>query len=123
VACGFLTIGGREVKEAERIMLHARSAGLPTHLDQLDCARGLWVDYHLAYAGGDAELLLEEAAKTRRCVGYFAHVPGWSPDGHRALLLRRQDRLHDRLSNALFAVLGAALALVAQWVAKRLGLG
>ena len=124
LGCGFLTIGGREVSETVCIMLNARGgAGLPGQLDQLDCDRGLWVDYHLAYIAPDEQLLLEEATKSRRCPGYFAHVAGWSLEGHRALLLRRQDRLRDLLSNAFFALLGAALALMVQCVVKRLGLG
>jgi hypothetical protein len=124
IDCGFLTIGGREVSETERILLDNRGvAGLPGHLDQLDCDRGLWVDYHLAYYAADEQLLLKEATNIRRCHGYFAHVAGWSPEGHRTLLLRRQDRFRDHVSDAIFALLGAALALAVQWVAKRLSLG
>lgn len=121
-ACGFLTIAGRELKDAERIMLETPSGVAPRNPDQLECSRSLWTDYDLGYSGGDVALLLEEATKQRKCRGYFKYCPGWPPEGHRDLLLRSQDRRHDRFNNILFTLLGALLALAVQWVAKRFGL-
>lgn len=65
---------------------------------------------------------MEEATTARRCPGYFKYVPGWSPDLHRSLILRREDRRHDRVNNAIFALFGALLALAAQYLSKILGL-
>lgn len=120
--CGFLTIAGRELNDADRVMLETASGVTPSNLDQLACSRGFWTDYDLTYASGDAGLLLEEATKQRKCRGYFKYCPGWPPEGHRDLLLRSQDRRHDRLNNFLFTLLGALLALAAQWVSRKLGL-
>jgi len=120
--CGFLTIADRELTDAQRVMIATPSLAVtPSNLEQLTCSRGLWRDYDLTYSGGDAGLAVEEATKERKCRGYFEYCPGWPPEGHRDLLLRSQDRRHDRLNNTLFTLLGALVALAAQWVAKRLG--
>lgn len=123
VDCGFLAIkGSREVITTDRTLVIAQNAGLPGDLASFDCSLGLW-DVDLLYSERTADLALDEATKQRHCRGYLKYRSGWSPEGHRTLQMRSEDRRSDRITNVIFLLLGAALALLTQWVAKLLGLG
>lgn len=118
--CGFLALGDAEVSEASRAELAARGMAGGPSLDQLRCSRSLWVAYDLAYAETDVEGVYKELLEEDRrcCRGFMWHRPGFPPSEHRDLVLRKLDSWQ----KLLFAVLGAALALLVQWADKLLEL-
>lgn len=128
IECGFLTSCGLEVRESDRVLIKAATdAGslretLPANPRQLDCHRGLWVGPELNYTYLSVPQAISEATRKRFCRGYHRHEKGWAPAEHRDLVLRRRDRWYTVVSGLLFALLGAGLTLLAQWVAKLLSL-
>jgi hypothetical protein len=117
--CGFLALGDEETTSTNRILLHARGvAGCPP-LEGLRCSRSLWVEYDLTYCGVNADALFHEVGKQRReCEGFFRYRPGWSPGGHQDLL----SKALETKQKVLFVLLGSLLTLLAEWLAKLLGL-
>lgn len=117
--CGFLALGQSEVSTAERVMLGDPSIAVQPRWENVNCQRSLWVDYELTYVEPCYEGVRDEISRSRReCDGFYAYRPGWSPAGHRELLLKFQERR----SNILFLLLGSALTLLGTWLAKHLGL-
>ena len=112
--CGFLALGDNEASTADRMMLCARGVVLPA-LDELHCSRSLWVFYELTYVQLDVGGIFDELGKQRRrCKGFFRYRPGWSPEGHQALLLRSGDTR----KNILILVLSSVLAFISGWLVK-----
>jgi len=123
--CGFLSLRSDEVTRADRVMLSARgrAGGCPS-LNILDCSRSLWIDYDLTYVATDAGAIFDEVERDRRsCEGFFKYKPGWSPGGHKDLLLKA---LAFR-QKVFFVVLGVFVTFLATWLGpqllKLLGLG
>jgi hypothetical protein len=80
--CGFLAIQEAEVSPANRILLTAKTAGLPTRAPQ--CFRKQWVNYDLNGCEGYSEELWDELAKSREkeCAYFLWHIPGLTPTQH-----------------------------------------
>jgi len=121
--CGFLGSDDFEVRKSDRILLACRGqAGCPP-LDKLHCDRNLWVDYELGIFDSGREGLFDEVNKKRRpCEGFLRYRPGWTPSGHRTLLQNKLERRDKILISATSAIGAAVLALVGDWLLKRLGL-
>lgn len=112
--CGFLSLGDAEVTAAQRTMLHLRSQN---GIANLNCARSRWESYDLEYSGPDAEGIFNELEVDRRsCQEFLLYRPGWTPNGHKEILLKKLETQQ----KILFAVLGSLLTLFAAWVTKKL---
>jgi len=126
--CGFLSFGeDTEVSTADRILLHAvkESPKLPP-VDELCCSRKSWVDYDLIYGATDTGGIIDEIQKDRRdCQAFFRYWPGWSPSGHRDLLLKafeKRQKVFFTVLGVFLGALGSLLTRLGDWVAKGLGL-
>jgi hypothetical protein len=116
--CGFLTIRTREVTQAQRVMLASRgeSAAMPTHSEQTDCFRNLWVEYDLNYWEPSLEGVFDELKRSRdKCVGFFPYESGFTPAQHLERQEgRRREKLQWRIARLGFfgALLGALIGSV-----------
>ena len=130
--CGFLCTGkDGEVSRADRGMLSFVSgkrglAGCPDPT-YIWCSRSLWIESEIAYSPPNAEVILHEMQKQRRhCEGFFRYGPGWSPSGHKDLLLRAEDKRGKiyltLLAASVGGIFGSFCTLATQWLTKHLGL-
>lgn len=120
--CGFLALGTSEVSEADRFRLASRgSTGYPP-LDQLCCARSLWVEYDLMYVSTNADALFKELEADRRgCSGFLRHRKGWRPSEHKDLLSKALETRQKIRFTIFGAILGLLVTLLATWISRLLG--
>lgn len=96
IECGFLTIQGRELSRAERIMLasHGTSAVMPADCEQTQCFKGLWVEYDLIYAIPDFQGVRKEIERNRDdCPGFMPYEAGFTPEQHLEIQLNAEKLL------------------------------
>lgn len=126
--CGFLTIKGRELTQAERFMLstRGRSAVMPANTEQTGCSKNLWVDYELTYFGDSEDGVFEEIERPRRkCPGFFWHEHGFTPAQHlEHQEQRRREQLQWKIAilgffgGVLGALIGSFLRDLPHWIAS-----
>lgn len=116
--CGFLTIRGYELTQADRVMLRTRgqSAVMPADPEQTGCYRNCWTDYDLTYSGDSLNGVFEELGRPRqKCPGFFQYEPGFTPaqDLERQEE-RRREQVQWRTAKVGFwgAFLGALIGVV-----------
>jgi len=126
--CGFLTIEGRELSGAERIMLELAtgrvSAGMPANPELTWCAKKLWTGYELNYASNSLNGVLEEIDRPRQnCPGFMRHEAGYTPAQHFELQKqRRRERLQWRIAmlgffgGVLGGFIGSFLRDIPHWL-------
>lgn len=111
--CGFLALGGKEVSDAARIEISSPSSGSQPDWRKLWCHCNRWVSYELIYAGPSYEGLQEELRADRRtCDSFLRYRHGWSPDEHRALVLKKEEVRVRVLLLLLGSVLGFVLGFL-----------
>jgi hypothetical protein len=97
--CGFLTIEGRELSSAERIMLVANAGVMPAHPERTRCVKKLWAMYDLTYLGDCFQGVIDELERPRDgCKGFFSYQPGFTPEEHRQFQIRTPDFLANDLN-------------------------
>jgi hypothetical protein len=124
--CGFLTIEGRELSEAERIMLGTRgvSAVMPANPELTRCARSRWTEYELTYPSNSLDGVFEVIDRPREgCPEFLQHEGGYTPAQHFELQEQRRRERHEwriaRLGffgGVLGAFIGSFLRDIPHWV-------
>lgn len=100
--CGFLTIEGRELWQADRDELgtyrhtnrgvYWESGVMPAHPERTQCFKHLWVGYDLTYIDYSADGVVDELERPRgEC--FFPYQEGFTPEEHRQFLIRTPDFL------------------------------
>lgn len=110
LACGFLTVRGREISATERQGLVAERA--PADAEHMRCYLELW---HEIKPDSGLPDVLREVQTLRTCTGYFAHEPGQSPKHHLVTSVQRQRR---RPQWQVTTVLGVLLVVGGTLVAR-----
>ncbi len=95
---------------------HGESAAMPTHSEQTECFRSLWVEYDLTYFEYSLEGVFDELKRSRDdCAGFFPYESGFTPAQH---LERQEERRREKLQwriarlGFLGALLGALIGSV-----------
>ena len=112
LACGFLTVQGREINATERQALAGEQA--PADAVHLRCHLELWDELGL---NGGLPDVLREARIMRTCVGHLAYTPGQSPKDHLVTSVQRQRR-RQRRPQWLAATLAGMLLVVGTLIAQ-----
>ena len=115
--CGFVTLGGREAQQADRIALLDGRGPMPGDWETAQCHRGLWTMYDLTYARADLAAIQDELKRSRRdCPGFFRYESGFDPPKHLELQQKVRDQrrqLRITLLTTIF-VGGGIVALLIQ---------
>jgi hypothetical protein len=118
--CGFLTIEGRELQRADRVMLgtldaRGQSAVMPMIPESARCFKNLW-DYDLTYSGDSLEGVIDELGRDRsRCPGFVNYEAGFTPVQHLDRLDQQRDnKLQWRIAKIGFwsAVVGGIVGAI-----------
>ena len=109
-------------------MLSSRgqSAAMPTHSEQTECFRSLWVEYDLTYFEPSLEGVLDELLRCRdNCPGFFPYESGFTPAQHLERQAgRRREKLQWQIARLGFfgallgALIGSVLSNLLRWVER-----
>jgi hypothetical protein len=101
-------------------MISTPSSAAQPDWKKIWCHCNRWEGYELGYSGPSHEALQDELAKGRRtCKSFLRYRPGWSPDEHRQLVLKKEE-IRWRW---LFLLAGTGLGSAVTWLAGKLGPG
>jgi hypothetical protein len=95
-----------ELEPADRVLLIAKTASLPSRWEDTRCCRGQWVDFDLN-GGGELDAIGREMREPRTaCRFFFPYAPGYTPKQHLDLHEKHRDkRLQVKI--AIWAFVGA----------------
>lgn len=91
-------------------------------LDNLHCFRSLWVGFDTDYCGQPDVPKLEEANQRRRCSGFRQHKAGFSPEEHKQIESKSEERRIQFAYNAVSLLFGSILTFLVLWAGKHTGL-
>jgi hypothetical protein len=86
-------------------------------LEGLGCTKRLWVSYDLAYVGTAADGIQDELARNgRKCKGFMAYRPGYSPKEHKEMQIEHWRSRRNLIMTVLAGGAGGAIASFLNWV-------
>ena len=112
LACGFLTVQGRELNATERQALAGEQA--PADAVHLRCHLELWDELSL---DGSLANVRHETKTERTCAGHLTYAPGQSPKDHLVTSVQRQRRRQWR-PQWMAATLAGVLLVVGALLAR-----
>ena len=108
--CGFLSLHGAELKNADRYLIPTGSTTIDSPFEEITCSKSLWMEYDIDPSSRIPDAIFDEVClKDRRnCASFIKYMPGRSPKGH----LELEKKKYSNIKKMIMTVTAGLLVLV-----------